>query len=135
MALRLKTDLGIIKLNDSIIARIILAAIGKTQGKLFLSSERGKILGVASRVSTGDLMGNFTIEETEGKYKLTFYAVIRFGAGIKNITEVVLEHIEKELKELFPEKSGIICLHIVGVKSKQIAQRDIEVKREYEATR
>lgn len=135
MTLKVKTDLGIIKVNDGIIARILINSAEKTQGKLMLSAPKAKVLGIASRVGVGDLLGNFIIEEYEGKYFLTFYGIIRFGAGIKNVTQTVFDSIEEEMRTLFPDKGGVITLKIVGVKSKHMAERDIEVKREYEAAR
>ena len=56
-------------------------------------------------------------------------------SSIKNVTENVLDLVQEEMQQFFPTQGGEIILHIVGVKSKQIAERDIEVKREYEAAR
>ena len=135
MTLNKRTGLGNVKINDSVIAKVILRAAEKSEGKFFLSSERGRILGVASRVGVGDLLGNFELEERDDTYFLKFSGIIRFGSSIKNVTEVVINCIQQEMQQYFPNQKGIILLHIVGVKSKQIAERDIEVKREYEAAR
>lgn len=135
MALNRRTSLGTVTINDNVIAKIILRAVEKSDGKLLLSSERGRILGVASRVGVGDILGNFQIQEKENKYFLKFSGIIRFGSSIKNVTENVLDLVQEEMQQFFPTQGGEIILHIVGVKSKQIAERDIEVKREYEAAR
>lgn len=135
MSLNRRTRLGTVTVNDNIIAKIILRAVEKSDGKLLLSSERGRILGVASRVGVGDILGNFQIQEKENKYFLKFSGIIRFGSSIKNVTENVLDLVQEEMQQFFPTQGGEIILHIVGVKSKQIAERDIEVKREYEAAR
>ena len=39
---------------------------------------------------------------------------------------------EKQLRKMLPDKGGKIVLKIVGVKSKNIAKRNIEIVREYE---
>lgn len=135
MALNRRTSLGTVTINDNVIAKIILRAVEKSDGKLLLSSERGRILGVASRVGVGDILGNFQIYEKENKCFIKFSGIIRFGSSIKNVTETVLDSIQEEMQQFFPAQGGEIILHIVGVKSKQIAERDIEVKREYEAAR
>lgn len=135
MSLNRRTSLGTVTVNDNVIAKIILRAVEKSDGKLLLSSERGRILGVASRVGVGDILGNFQIQEKENKYFLKFSGIIRFGSSIKNVTENVLDLVQEEMQQFFPTQGGEIILHIVGVKSKQIAERDIEVKREYEAAR
>lgn len=135
MSLNRRTRLGTVTVNDNVIAKIILRAVEKSDGKLLLPSERGRILGVASRVGVGDILGNFQIQEKENKYFLKFSGIIRFGSSIKNVTENVLDLVQEEMQQFFPTQGGEIILHIVGVKSKQIAERDIEVKREYEAAR
>ena len=135
MSLNRRTRLGTVTVNDNVIAKIILRAVEKSDGKLLLSSERGRILGVASRVGVGDILGNFQIQEKENKYFLKFSGIIRFGSSIKSVTENVLDLVQEEMQQFFPTQGGEIILHIVGVKSKQIAERDIEVKREYEAAR
>ena len=135
MTLSKKTRLGTVTVNNNVIAKVILRAAEKTEGKLFLSSERGRRLGVASRIGVGDISGNFEIEEKEGAYYLSFSGIVQFGSSIKSVTDTVLDHIQEEMQQLFPCHRGVITLHIVGVKSKQIAERDIEVKREYEAAR
>ncbi len=135
MALSRKTQLGTVTVNNAVIAKVILRAVEKTEGKFFLSSEKRRILGVASRVGVGDLSGNFEIEEKDETYYLKFSGIVQFGSSIKNVTDTVLGHIQEYMQELFPDRKGVITLHIVGVKAKHIAERDIEVKREYEAAR
>lgn len=135
MSLRKKTQLGTIIVNNNVIAKVVLRAVEKTDGKFMLSSEKGRILGVASRVGVGDISGNFNIECSADTYSLKFTGIIKFGSSIKNVTDVILDSIQEEMQVLFPKQKGIITLHIVGVKSKQIALRDIEVKREYDAAR
>ena len=61
--------------------------------------------------------------------------IIQFGAGIRKTTEEILDYIEYEMRGLFPEKGGRLILKIVGIKSRRIAPRDIEVVREYEPER
>ncbi len=135
MSLRRKTDLGTIILNTSVISREILSATAKVNDSLFLATEKCKVLGSPKKVGSGELSGNIEISETEGKFNLTFYVVMNFGSSIKSVTENVLDSLEESFKSMFPSQGGQITIKIVGVKSKKIAPRDIEVTREYEATR
>ena len=135
MTLNERTSLGLITVNDNVIAKIILRAAEKAEGRLLLSSEKGRVLGVASRVGVGDVLGNFSIRAEEGRYILRFSGVILFGSSIRWVSETVLDAVAEEMKSFFPQYGGEVILHIVGIKSRQIAMRDIEVKREYEAAR
>ena len=135
MILTVKTNLGNIIVNNNIIAKTIIKAVKKTEDRVLLSTSKGKILGVASKLSSGDLAGHFVMEQIDEKYHLTFFAVVRFGSSISGVSKTVLDSIENELKEMFPDKGAHIVMHIVGIKSKQIALRNIEVTRDYEASR
>ena len=135
MTLNERTSLGLITVNDNVIAKIILRAAEKAEGRLLLSSEKGRVLGVASRVGVGDVLGNFSIRAEDDRYVLRFSGVILFGSSIRWVSETVLDAVAEELRSFFPHHGGRIILHIVGIKSKQIAMRDIEVMREYEAAR
>ena len=135
MTLNERTSLGLITVNDNVIAKIILRAAEKAEGRLLLSSEKGRVLGVASRVGVGDVLGNFSIRAEDDRYVLRFSGVILFGSSIRWVSETVLDAVAEELRSFFFFFFGRIILHIVGIKSKQIAVRDIEVMREYEAAR
>ncbi|MBR5229618.1 MAG: hypothetical protein IKW01_02085 [Firmicutes bacterium] len=133
MTLVRTSEYGNIRLNENIFARIILDAIAQTDEKFMCSSEKGKILGgLDSRVSVGELLPHIVIKETETEYCLDFYIVMAFGTSIRNNCKVVLDYIEKEMHSMLPDKGGRILLKIVGVKSKRVAARSIEVVRKYE---
>lgn len=131
MTLTKTTPLGDITINDSVIARAIIRAVQTAGKRLYLSTDQGRLLGSHSRVSSGDMIDNYIIEEKDDRYYITFYVVLSFGASIKNVTQTVLSALETEMSAMFPEYGGQITMKIVGIKSKNIAPRDIEVKREY----
>lgn len=135
MILTVKTNLGNIIVNGNVIAKVIIKAAAKTEDRVILSNAKGKTLGVASKLSSGDMAGNFVMEEIDGKYHLDFFGVIRFGSSISGVSKTILDSVEAELKEMFPDKGAHITFHIVGIKSKQLALRNIEVTRDYEASR
>lgn len=135
MALKKETPLGVITVNDSVIAKAIIRSAMKVGEKLILATEKGRVLGAASKVGAGELAGAIKAEENQGKCHIEFYGVIAFGASISGVTEKVLSAMEKEMKTMFPEWGGTIVLKIVGVKSRNIAPRSIEVKKQYEAAR
>ena len=135
MSLTKTTSLGTITINTAVISREILFATAKVNEKLFLASEKCKVLGSPKKVGSGELAANIKVEQTKEEFKLTFYIVMNFGSSIKSTTETVLDYLEESFKAMFPKQNGKIVLKIVGVKSKNVAPRDIEVIREYEASR
>ena len=132
MSLERSTQYGKIKINDTIFAKAVLSAVAKTGGKVLCASERGKILGgIDQKVSTGELTSNIFIRETAESYYLKFFVIMSFGASIKENCTAVLDSLEQQMKIMLPDKQGQIILKIVGVKSKKIAERNIEIVREY----
>ncbi len=133
MSLERISEYGKIKINENIFAKIVLNAVAKTGGKVFCASQRGKILGgIDQKVSTGELTSNIKITDGETEYILEFLVVMAFGASIKQNCGIILDYIEKEMRTMLPDKGGKIILKIVGVKSKKLAIRNIEIVREYE---
>ena len=63
MTLKKTTALGDITINDSVIARAIINSAAKAGERLFLATEKGKIIGTYQRVGSGDLSGRFKFEE------------------------------------------------------------------------
>ena len=93
----------------------------------------GKILGgIDQKVSIGELSSNIIIKETKDSYNLKFFVIMSFGASIKKNCTIILDSIESQMKKMFPDKKGQIVIKIVGVKSKKIAERNMEIVREYE---
>lgn len=134
MTFETKNDLGRIKLNDYIFAQIVSTAVSKCRGRAFHASEKGKLLGNQGiKSGIGEIASNIKLRDEEKLCSLEFYIIMSFGASISETTKEILDYIEYELKGLFPEKGGSITLKIVGVKSKKIAERNINAVREYEA--
>ena len=66
---------------------------------------------------------------------MEFQIIITFGASIQRVTEQNLNDLAEQLSKLLPDKGGHLVLRIVGIKSKKIAERSIEVVRDYEPAR
>lgn len=122
---------GTIKINRLIFGRLVYDAVELTEGKVFSASEKGKLLtGIGgSRPAPGEITDHMVIYERDGCLEIEFCVIMLFGASIQQNTELILNHMETALKTMFPEQPGRILLRVVGVKSKKIAPRDIEVER------
>ena len=133
MSFEKKNNLGTISVSELIFASLVMSGAAYASGKVFLASESGKILGgISKKVSAAELASNMKIVEEENKFYLTFYVVLNFGDSISVISQEVLDFIEKEMRELFPKNSYKITFTLVGIRSKNIAERHMEIVREYE---
>lgn len=80
----------------------------------------------------GELADNLVVcEEQDGSIFLEWYIIMSFGASIHRATKLMLDYAEKELKSMFPGQPGRAVVRIVGVKSRLIAVRDLEVERKW----
>ena len=136
MAMKRNDALGHIKLNDGVFAKILLRALARTDGKVTLASEKGKPLGgINQKISTGEAAANLKFYEEATRYCMEFYIIITFGASIQKVTDAILDDLAVQLSKMLPDKGGHLVLRIVGIKSKKIAERNIEVVRDYEPAR
>ena len=135
MALTKKTSLGTITINPSVIAREVREAATPVKEKMFFATDKGKLVASPMKISSADLSSNMIVEETGNRINVTVHIIMSFGSSIKTVTETIFDGIENSMRALFPQKGGNIKIKIVGVKSKKVAPRDIEVVREYEASR
>lgn len=124
---------GTIKINHTIFGRMLHEAIKLTDEHTFAASEKGKLLsGIrGNSPAPGEIGDNMVLEEEDGVIYVEFYIIMLFGASIRKYTKIILDCMEKKLKELFPCQPCRIVLNVVGVKSKQIAPRDIQVERKW----
>jgi len=135
MPLTKVTNLGRIIINPSVISKEILNSATVVNEKLFFATEKGKVIGAPKKVGLGELSANVKLNQLDGKILVTMYIVMNFGASIKAATDTILNNLEKSINSMFPDQNVIVTIKIVGVKSKNIAPRDIEVSREYESSR
>ena len=122
------------KLNNSIFGRVVKDALKAAGGKAFAASEKGKLLSsIGGGLPTaGEIGDNLFITEEDGILYLECYIITSFGASIRSATQAMLDYMETELKQMFPGDGGRLRIKVVGVRSRQIAERNIEVERQWE---
>ncbi len=124
---------GTIRINRNIFGMLVAEAVGLTDERAYAASDKGKILtGLGGgKPTTGEIADNIRIEERDGQIYLECYIVVNFGASIRNITGAMTEYLKGQLRSMFPGRSGKVKVKVVGVRSRFIAERDIEVEKEW----
>ena len=96
------------------------------------ASDKGKPLGaMGGWPGDGEIADNIFVREEGKNFYLQYCIIVRFGSSIKLVTEIMMDYLEDRLRQMFPDYAGQIRIKVVGVKSKHIAERDIEVIREW----
>ncbi|MCI8631296.1 MAG: hypothetical protein HFG67_03355 [Firmicutes bacterium] len=119
-----KNDIGTISVSKNVLGNIVADAVKTFDGRLVLCNSKGKISPI-------DSMSIYflDIDRIGGKTKIKIYVLVKFGAGIKQTTNQLIEFVNCRLDELIGNDSADISVVIKGVFSKNVTKRNIEVKK------
>ena len=129
-----ENELGKLEINEITFAGLLRDAVDKTDGKIFLSSSDGRLLGgFDKRVSLNEAVKNmsFIFDSERNLIEWEFYTIIAFGQSISDVTEFVFDYLEVNLKESFPDFSWHLLLRVRGMRAKQVVYRDLVFERRY----
>ena len=125
MTISKTTELGTITVSDLIFAQIIDKSLRQAEcrDKVWPASIKGRQIGNNQKYSLSDLAHEIEVEPNsdETNFELSFNIIIKFGAGIKKITDLLTENIAEAVEQKNGKKPDLIRIRIVGVKSKNIA--------------
>ena len=117
MALVKETDYGKITILNELFKDVIERAcdIPECSGKIWLASKHG-----------------IEAEYNEnGEIDLKFSVVVKFGEPIKRLCDSAADDVARRIKLRSGQMPASIKVNVVGVKSKNIVKRSMEVIREY----
>lgn len=118
------TEIGSITLSKNVIGNIITDAISEMNGKLVLCNSKGR---------TGMYeIKNMTFVEISGENEnpdIKIYVLVRFGTSISLITERLIDAVKLRVRVVTGISPDTVAVVVKGVFSKNIAKRNIEVKK------
>ena len=136
MTISKTTELGTINVSDLIFAQIIERSLRQTgcRDKVWPATKKGRQIGNDAKVSAADIAREIEVEASSdgSNFELTFNVIIKFGAGIRKITDLLTDYISETVLNKHGRKPDLIRIRIVGVRSKNIAKRNLEVVKRYE---
>lgn len=124
---RIDMDSGHIDVGRHTIGRIISEAVDYFDGKIMLSSSRGKVITQGKKAGTIDKTDYFDFNFADGNLEISINVVIRFGNSISKITDQFIKQIQKELSVHLEMEAYHISITITGILSKQLAKRNIRI--------
>ena len=135
MTLSKETRLGTITISELLFAQIIADGfkLEGCKGKVWPATKKGRQIGSDSKFNLSDFASAIEVEESAdgNNLDLTFNIIVKFGASISTIGDTLADEIAKSIEEKQGKKPNQIKIRVVGVKSKQIAKRDVEVVKNY----
>ena len=136
MSLYKSTDLGTVKISNVLFAQMIVNSFRQKEcaGKIWPATTKGKQIGNDQKYNISDVASHIILKHSSDceDLELEFNVIIMFGNIISKITTCVADYISDCIEKNFGKKPNRIIIHITGIRSKQIARRNLEVIKQYE---
>lgn len=135
MTLSKETKLGTISVSNILFAQIIGESFTGEYclDRVWPSTKRGRQIGNDAKFSLSEFANHIDVQssEDEKNIDLEFSIIVKFGTSIRKISEHLADDIAKAIEKKSGKKPHQIKIRIAGVKSKQIAKRNLEVIKQY----
>ena len=135
MTLSRETELGTISVSNILFAQIIADSFQQAscRNKVWPSTKKGRQIGSDAKFSISDFAGNIEVEPSfDGdSVDIEFSVIVKFGTSIRKLTDAVADYIADTIYQKQKKKPNQIKIRIAGVKSRQVARRNLEVIKRY----
>jgi len=132
-----ETELGDISISDIMFAQVISECFKSEicSGRVFPATKKGRQIGNDQKYSISEFAGHIETEKSfDGEsVDLAFSVIVKFGTSIRSLTDALGDDIANQLEKKLGQKPRQIVIRITGVKSRQIARRNLEVIKRYAA--
>ena len=122
------TKTGKIGFHDAVFSRVAIEVAESMGNAVIFTNAKGKPVKIGK---DGDEKLNF-IEITGGEEKNTInieiYVILRFGTSISKLTHEFARKLRAEIKAVTGVKVDKVRIVVKGVKSKNTAKRELEIK-------
>lgn len=137
MSLYKDTELGRIRISSVLFTQLIINSLRQQDcvGKVWPATKKGKLIGNEIKYNVSEIAQHVSVvQNEEGNIEeIAFCLIVKFGTSIKKVTAAIADQLAEYIFEEFGQRPDRIVIKISGIKSKQIAKRDLEVMRVYES--
>jgi uncharacterized alkaline shock family protein YloU len=127
-----KNSIGAITVNGAVLGAIIKREIAGFEGRAILCDSNGKLYKKHNYLRVMPVNSEsafFESEWDENGLWLRVFIVIRFGSSIRLIADRLIDGLYARISELLGIDSPRLSVVVVGIISKNLAKRNIEVTR------
>ncbi len=117
-----KETFGNIEIEKSFFVNLLKYSLKKYNNIVWPANKKGKIVDPIIMSDSLENYGN------DGELKIRVYLIYKFGVSIKETTSDFVDEFSKTIIQALGELPSEITVCIVGIKSKQIARRQINIK-------
>jgi uncharacterized alkaline shock family protein YloU len=127
----IKTERGSILITKKVIARIVVDAVDKFEGKVFITNQNGKLFGAFSRLGGLDETINMEINFSEKGVDIRLFIVVRFGTSIGMVTTQLMDDIQAGVNRVMGIETNSLTVVLAGTISRTIAMKYMEGRKKY----
>lgn len=126
-----KTERGNILITKKVIARIVVDAVDKFEGRVFITNQNGKLFGAFSRLGGLDETINMEINFNEKGVDIRLFIVVRFGTSIGMVTTQLMDDIQAGVNRVMGIETNSLTVVLAGTISRTIAMKYEEGRKKY----
>jgi uncharacterized alkaline shock family protein YloU len=127
----IKTERGNILITKKVIARIVVDAVDKFEGRVFITNQNGKLFGAFSRLGGLDETINMEINFNEKGVDIRLFIVVRFGTSIGMVTTQLMDDIQAGVNRVMGIETNSLTVVLAGTISRTIAKKYEEGRKKY----
>ncbi|MBE6033951.1 MAG: Asp23/Gls24 family envelope stress response protein [Clostridiales bacterium] len=129
MLYRNENEHGSIILEKAVFAKIVTEIVAQFNGKVLISNYKNKATTFAAKIGVTDDISNMDIVMGEKGLDVKLYIVVKFGTSIGMVTNTLIKDIHDKIYEFTSVEPNSVAIVVTGMISKNIARRNIEVRR------
>ena len=121
-----ETRYGKIKVSRNAVARAAVDSLEDIRDVVFLCNHRGKLIkkGTDAELTAVD------VDAFEGDLRIKVNVIMKFGVSITVTADKIADRVQKALRLTLGRGPSSVSVVVKGVRSKNVAARDIVIKRE-----
>lgn len=124
-----KTEQGNIIIDKNAIANLVIKATEQFEGKVIVANYKNRPLGVAAKKNITSDVNSVEVDYGPKGMELKVYLMVKFGTSIGTVTNNLIESLYEDIKQAMGMEPNSISVVVTGIISKNIAKRNIEVRR------
>lgn len=124
----LETEIGKVNITGLVLRKITKEVISRYSEVAYIANDKGQTSNLLHIISENKEANLIQIKKLENKIEIKINIVLKFGVSISNTSSKIIAEIKKEIKDLTEIEVDSVMINIIGLKSKNIVKRDIQIK-------
>lgn len=135
MTVSRETQLGTISISNLLYAQIIARGFEQEacRERIWPATRKGRLISGGQKLNLSEFASHIDVDNdfVENSVDLEFSVIVKFGASIRSLTDQLANYVAAAVEEKTGKKPSQIKIKIAGVKSRQVARRNLEVIKRY----